>query len=267
MPGPDVSGLGRASSSPVSPAPHGRDVSGWLRADALCDPMVWRRLARAYSDGLDTPHLPVGGACGLQHYAGRFALASLGVWVQTGRVLPMDRERWWLRLNEHGHTTAVVVPEPADGIGLRSVADLAEAMLTVHLRPVVDAVRAATRITDRVAFGCLAASCAGAFGALHRRCGTREREWLHRLAEQFLGRPDWPTGTPLVRLTELELDAGTALVHERYVCCLIRLGKDHDVCATCPELTADERAEHLLARASAAEQATDLPVVVWYADR
>lgn len=94
----------------------------------------------------------------------------------------------WRRLAQV--TTVVAVPETADGAEACSVAAAAEAVITVHLRPVVDAVRSVTRITDRFA-------CSG--------------------------------------------------------------------CAACPELTTDERAEQLRARASAAEQAGDLPVRVRHA--
>ncbi len=247
-------------SRPETSIPDSSAPPGWLRADLLRDPGVWHRLARAYSEGLRTPHLPVGGACGLQHYAGRFALAVLGVWVQTGRVLSVQHSRWWLQLDDRGHTTSVSAPDTSDTATDDSVAAVAHAVLVEHMRPVVDAVRAATRITDKVAFGCIAASCAGAFGALHRRCGPADRARLRALAEQFLQQPNWPVQTPLVRFTELELDAGTALVHERHVCCLIRLGEGHGACETCPDIDPVERAERTRARAAAAGQAADLPV-------
>src|SRR5699024_7172988 len=79
------------------PAARTTSVAGWWSCATLCEPSCWQSLARSYSTGLGTEHLPVGGACALQHYAGRFVLPALGVWVQTGSLLSMDHPAWRVR--------------------------------------------------------------------------------------------------------------------------------------------------------------------------
>lgn len=230
---------------PIDPA---IELAGWHRVDALTDRDFVTRLATAYSAGLDTPHRPVGGACGLQHYAGRFALAALGIWTQTGLLVDLAHRSWSVELDDLGHTIAVDPPR-SSARRIASPDDVAAGVLA-HLQPIVAAIRSATRITEQVAYGCIASSCAGAFGVLHRCAASEHREASIGLASAFMASAAWPADRPLIDLGLIALTDREALVHERRVCCLIRLGENHDVCATCPDLSPQERRRRIRARAA-----------------
>lgn len=243
---------------------HAGDPAGDWTASALQEAGFWHRLASAYGADLGTPHLPVGGACGLQHYAGRVVLAVLGVWLQTGRLLPLSHRAWRLRLTARGHTVAVRPPTVSAGDRAR-LEEVAEALLNGHMRSIVDAVREATRITDRVAYGCIAASCAGAFGRLHR-CTTAEgRSRLVAVARRFHDLALWPSDRSLLDLTEIAVPGGTALVHQRRVCCLIRLGRDHGACAACPDIDPADRWVRIMEEAESVPHSYDLPMAAFHA--
>lgn len=236
---------------------EGAPLAGWHGVHRLTQTPFVTRLATAYSAGLDTPHLAVGGACGLQHYAGRFVLATIGAWVQTGHLLDLAHDLWQVRLDADGHTTGVAPPV----VGSRPVADpedAAHAVVGEHLGPIVAATRAAARITERVAHGCIAASCSGAFAALHRRTPPERQGELTRIARSFMAAPAWRATRPLVDLLEVEVPTGVALVHERHVCCLIRLGRDHGACGTCPDIDPLERRRRTTTHAATAPRGTDL---------
>lgn len=234
-------------------------LEGWHEVTRLTETPFARRAATAYSAGLDTRHLAVGGACGLQHYAGRFVLAALGVWMQTGCLPDLDHGAWRVRLDAQAHTLSVA--PPVSGAG-RPVAaeDAAEAILDDHLGPIVAATRAATRITERVAHGCIAASCSGAFATLHRRTALERQGAVAALADRFMAAPAWRADRPLVALREVEVVTGPALVHERHVCCLIRLGRDHGACGTCPDIDPAERRRRTTHHAIVARRGSDLPL-------
>lgn len=234
-------------------------VAGWWRCDTLRQPSFWQRLAPAYSAGLGTKHHPVGGACALQHYAGRFVLAALGVWVQTGSLLSVEHGQWHVRLDDNGRTTGVA-PAAEHTAAPTGVTDAAHALLQEHMRPIVDAVTSASRITDRVAYGCIAASCAGAFATLHRRAPAHRRTDLATVARQFLASTAWPGDRDLVELAEIPVQQGTGLVHKRHTCCLIRLGADRGACGPCPDIDPDERWTRLTRNAARAHHTHDLPV-------
>src|SRR5699024_8844608 len=136
----------------ADPADRTTSVAGWWSCATLCEPSFWQSLARSYSTGLGTEHLPAGGACALQHYAGRFVLPASGAWGQTGSLLSMDHPAWRARFDDDGRTTGMTPPtgQTATPAG---VTDAAHALLHNHMRPIVDAVRSASRITDRVAYG------------------------------------------------------------------------------------------------------------------
>src|SRR5699024_2621679 len=135
-------------------------------------------------------------------------LPALGVWVQTGSLLGMDHAQWRVRLDNDGRTTGVTPPAEQSATPA-GVTEVASALLHNHMRPIVDAVRSASRITDRVAYGCIAASCAGAFAALHRRASQQDRPTVADLAQQFLTSPAWPVDRKLVELTEIPVQRGT----------------------------------------------------------
>lgn len=234
---------------------------GWHPVSRLTETPFVAGLVAAYSAGLSTRHLAVGGACGLQHYAGRFVLAAIGAWVQTGTVPDMGHCAWGVKLDESGHTGSVA-PPVTGATRAGTAQEAASAIVTAHLGPIVAAVREASRITERVAHGCIAASCAGAFATLYRRTPPQRQRDLADLAVAFLGAPAWPSGRPLVDLQEIDVPTGPALVHQRHVCCLIRLGRRHGACGTCPDIDADERMTRIVHHATAAARGADLPLAV-----
>lgn len=247
--------------TPDTDVPDGAGLSGWHPVTRLTRTPFVAELAAAYSADLATDHLAVGGACGLQHYAGRYVLAALGAWVQTGALPDPDHAAWRVLLDDAGHTLSVAPPV----LGSRAAADpdgAASVMLGEHLGPIVAAARAATRITERVAHGCVAASCSGAFATLHRRTAPHRQGELAELAARFMAAPAWRATRPLVDLHEIQVETGCSLVHERRVCCLIRLGRGHGACGTCPDLDATERRRRTTDHANRAERGTDLPLGV-----
>lgn len=242
---------------PVTPS----GLEGWHPVTRLTETPFARDAASAYSAGLGTRHRAVGGACGVQHYAGRFALAALGVWVQTGCLPDLAHDAWRVRLDENAHTLSVAPPVTGAGRPVGPEA-AATAILVDHLGPVVAAARSATRITERVAHGCIAASCSGAFAALHRRTATDRQRAVADLADRFMAAPAWRAARPLVDLREVEVPTGRSLVHERHVCCLIRLGRTGGACGTCPDIDPQERLRRITHQATAAARGSDLPVGV-----
>ena len=243
--------------TPDPPATSG--LEGWHGVTRLTEIPFVATVAAAYSAGLGTRHLAVGGACGLQHYAGRFVLAALGVWVQTGCLPDLDHGAWQVKLDEQGHALSVAPPVTGAGDPV-SPEDAATAILEGHLSPIVAATRTATRITQRVAHGCIAASCSGAFAALHRRAAPGRQQEIADLADRFMAAPAWRADRPLVDLREIEVPTGRSLVHERYVCCLIRLGRSKSACGTCPDIDPDDRLRRITHQATAAARGRDLPV-------
>lgn len=246
--------------APLTLTPGARastELAGWHEATRLTQTPFVTRLARAYSADLDTDHLAVGGACGLQHYAGRFALAALGVWVQTGCLPDLDPGAWQLELDERGHTITIAPPiQGSHPAGDAHAA--ADAVLRLHLAPMIAATREATRITERVALGCIAASCSGAFSTFHRGAAPQDQEAFAAVAVAFLSARAWQSDRPLVDLSRITVDAGAALVHERRVCCLIRLGRGHGACGTCPDLDPAERRRRITDHANRAPRGADL---------
>ncbi|MGE4425669.1 MAG: IucA/IucC family C-terminal-domain containing protein [Solirubrobacteraceae bacterium] len=218
-------------------------AAGWTRSDHLADPAAWPDVALRYarsSMGIDG--VVPGGSCALQSYAGRVAGMTIGTWVQTGALLDLDAARIWVRLEE-GRTVGIAAPTGTLRRRSATVEQVAEELLVRHLKPVVDASRTVSRITPRVAWGNVAASCAGAFGTLHRALGADDRPALHRLAVAFLDAPGWPV-RDLVTLRRLDgLDH--ALPHERHTCCLMRLSSKRRECASCERLTPEVRDRRL----------------------
>ena len=236
-------------------------LAGWHPVSRLTDPPFVGDAAAAYSVGLGTRHLAVGGACGLQHYAGRFVLATLGVWLQTGYLPDLDHAAWRVRLDERAHSLSVA-PPVTGAVPVPDVGDAATAIIRDHLGPIVTATRSATRITERVAHGCIAASCSSAFAALHRRTHPARQREVADIAERFMADAAWRADRPLVHLRETDVPTGRSLVHERHVCCLIRLGRSRTACGTCPDIDPDERLRRITHQATAAARGTDLPLGV-----
>ncbi|WP_320670898.1 IucA/IucC family C-terminal-domain containing protein [Patulibacter defluvii] len=232
-------------------------AAGWSPSSRLADPAAWPAIADRYArDTMAGGPRAAGGSCALQGYAGRLAGAVLGVWVQTGALLDLAPEAVWVRLVE-GRTRAIALPGAAVARAEASTGEVARALLAGHLAPVVAASRTASRIVERVAWGNVAAACAGAFGLLHRTLDPGHRPGLRAAAERFLDDPAWPAR----ELVALRPVAGhpAVLAHERRTCCLMRLSPVKRECAACDRLTAPERAARQAAAAAAATPLGRLP--------
>lgn len=227
----------------------------WYSSHELIQVSTWEDLCRRYAAGIGTRHLAAGGACALQHWSGRFVRVLLDHWLRTGALLDTDHDRCWAWIDEDAATRTVT-------LGSRvAVADAAPSLVVAalldHVSAFVPAVREVSRITSKLAYGSVATSCAGFLGRAHRRVGHDQRASLRVLADMIMSDERWPS-TTLVTLIDIDPPDGRRLTHERHTCCLIRLG-DHDPCATCRDLDADERFSRLM---RAATNAPDDPPLV-----
>lgn len=234
-----------------------RDDGGWRSAAELADPAAWPALARAYADDLATVHLAPGAACALQHYTGRLLGVVVTVWALTGRLVDLDRDRWWAYVDRRGATTGVrhtpdVLGPPADATALGTA-------VVAHLEPLVAGARAASRLTAATAWGGPAASLAGAFGRVHARVEPAHAAAVAAAAVAALAPLDEAAGRRLVTTTPAtgSTSAGLdGLLHQdRHTCCLIRLGAGNGACGTCPQVPADERRARQRAAHPAARRA------------
>lgn len=224
--------------APVSArGPVPSDGGTWVTVDTLGRSHEMRRLARAYSDDLGTPHRAVGAACGLQHYSGRMALTMLGTWVQTGAVLTPRPSSWAALLTPHGHTLRVAV-DPDVHLARAGLTGVLRAVHE-HCAPVVEAARIAGGLSERLAWGSVAASVAGALGRLVRTLPDDAAQRLRVAVRSEGGMTGWHR-LPLVTFVEHDAGQGPRLWHERHTCCLIRLGRD-EPCGTCPQAGAEHR--------------------------
>ena len=224
------------SSLPLEVSPDPGDPA-WQPVTDLLEPQRWADLGQRYSRWIRTPHAAPGLVCALQHYAGRAMAVMVTTWCADGTLLDPDHDRWLARIDGDGATRAVAVPG-LPSIGRSDDPDvLAEAVLG-HLGPLVDATVAAGNATRRLALGCVAASTAGGFGLGWRSVPPDRRPAVAAAADQVLAQFT-ERGRPMVSMVGLSRPEG--LAHDRHVCCLIRLGEGHDMCASCPDLPADER--------------------------
>lgn len=232
----------------------------WRRVDTLLDRTAWRALGGAYRDYLQTPHLAPGLVCALQHYAGRALQPVVAAWCADGTVLDLRHDLWWARIDQHGRTTAVSAPDlPVDR--LTADATALTTALRAHLDPLVAAVAGAANATERLALGCVAASVAGSFAVAYRGSTAHRRAAIERAAHTVLGGFWVPTradGEPLPTVSMVVLSDQDELTHDRHTCCLIRLGKDHGVCSSCPQLDVVQRRRRQADRPRSAPPAIDL---------
>lgn len=219
----------------------------WRRSDHLLEGSAWEDMIPRYTDYVHARRQPVGGACSLQHYTGRFFVAPILTWLATGQVLDLAHERWWYFCDEFGATRQVSWQDPSF-LGEGSAEDLLAEMLR-HISPYVDAVCRLSRITRRVALGGPAASAAGIFGLAWRSAAPTDRATVRRLGDAVLNSRQWGERAPLAVLDEITGAQQTKLLHRRTTCCLIRLGEGHGACAPCPQIP--DREERLVASADA----------------
>lgn len=250
---PSVGALLLDSELPVDAGPDPADPR-WIRVDTLLDPARWRGLGAAYSRRIGTPHLAPGLVCALQHYTGRVLQPIVVAWCADGTLLDPAHRRWWVRVDREAATERVALP----GLPTLGSDDRATGLVEVireHLLPLVDAVTAAGPATRRVALGCVAASLAGSFGLAHRGSEPADRPRIRAAVRAALAGLD-AGGRPTA--SAVHLTAPDSLVHDRHTCCLIRLGREHRTCASCPRLDESERRH----RQREAARGASVPVVL-----
>lgn len=248
---PDLEGPSALDPLPDDVREHLHE-QGWLREDArvpvtaMTHPAWWDATARAYSDWLQTPHLPPGAACSLQHYTGRLLSVVVVTWALTGRLMSLRHEHWHAHVNQRGATLGV---RPAHLIlGGAATPDQLGTAVAEHVRPMLEGVRT-SRLTAPTALGGPAASLAGSFARVHRSVRPAHRPEVAVAGAAALQALDGMAGRPLVTLEVDDVDTGLLQQH-RTTCCLIRLGRDHGTCDTCPRLARETRIQQQRARST-----------------
>lgn len=210
---------------------------GWLSVTELTTASAWRSLIADYAQAYRFSQLAPAAACALQSYAGRYVGTTLTVWAASELVLQPRHNAWHALILISGNTHGVCCPDlPVQRAG--SAHDVAGAIVD-HLTPVVSACRSAQTITPKVAWGCIAASCAGVFGRIYRSVAAHHRPAVLAAADVVLGALDAQPGRKLLRWNIHDDPPG--LTHDRTTCCLMRLADSQGACGTCPDITAVER--------------------------
>jgi hypothetical protein len=237
--------LGIVAGSDAAPG-----ADGWIRASALEDPSAWPAIARAYAAGVGSERLALGGSCALQGHAWYLAGLALGVWGLTGIVPDLSPGRIRVRLRD-GRTLGVAAPAARARAGAPrdDPAALADELVSGHVAPIAVAVRAATRISARVAWGGVAASCAGVAGLIDLALPADRRPAWRDEVGRLLAAPAWPAHG-LVDLALVAGPSGAVLAHERRTCCLMRLAPGATACASCERLDPLERRTRMLEAAA-----------------
>lgn len=221
-------------------------LTGWVSGEFFADPASWPDISRNYAFSIGSNKTPVGGSCALQGHASRVAALTLGVWVSTGVLLRLDRSLLLFELAS-GRTTQIRVDR---SVGMRPdarVDDVADELLHGYLASIVDASQRTSRITDRVAWGNIAAAVAGVFRAIHAHVPSSDQPLVADLARRFLTLDTWPEHE-LISWTEPN---NTVLWYHRSTCCLMRLSPEKSECGSCSKLTHGEQLDRWSAAAPA----------------
>ena len=205
---------------------------------ALHSPGWWPGTSRAYADWIGTPHLAPGAACALQHYTGRLLSVVVAVWALTGRLMSLRPDLWRAEVDRHGATRGVWHEDSILG-GPVTPAELGTA-IAAHVTPIAEAARRDSRLTLPVALGGPAASLAGAIARVHRGVPAAGRSDVRRAGTAALAALHDRARRELVTLAADEVEPAMLQQH-RTTCCLIRLGRDHGACDSCPRVPAAER--------------------------
>lgn len=227
----------RARGQLVWPRPAHIDQAPWLDFRELAEIQLWQDVADSYGRWVGASRRPVGGACALQHWSGDWLTTVLRVWLRTGHLLDLSPDRWWIQLTLDGAPAGITV-FPSIGRPDASPEAVAEAVVAA-CTPIVDAVRSATTITARLAWGSVMTSCASVLTTVHHGLESTQRAAFAAVAARLLDAPAWPSG-PLLSPVLIATADGDRLAHERHTCCLIRLG-GASPCASCYDITPTER--------------------------
>ncbi|MBM9465317.1 hypothetical protein JL108_17850 [Aeromicrobium sp. YIM 150415] len=207
-----------------------RDPGAWTPLRSLADSRAWPSIARDYADGISARSAVVGASCALQGLASRVMGPVLVGWA-LGHPVPRLADVEVEVLVRAGRTTGVrysvtrTTPLHAD--------ELVTSLATV-IHPLVEAIRETFALTERVLWGNVGASCAGALGAAHRIASDAEVVRQH--GERLLAGP-W-----LVSLAVEPRTCDGAWTYRRDTCCLIHLGDGHRFCPGCSRVDpADDR--------------------------
>lgn len=212
----------------AAPAPATPSEGEWLPLAAAAHPDRVGPMVSAYTRWLGLTQQAAGGACALQHYAGRVAVYAVGTWALTGGVVSLHDPDLLAEVDEHGRTLRLAIPRRPAWVTGDATATV-EA-LQAHVEPLLDLIRDVSHITSRLAWGGVATSVAGAFVRAVREGPEPRRATVVAGAHQALDAAQWPEARPLVTL------AADATGHIRRTCCLIFLSPTHQECTTCPRL-------------------------------
>lgn len=238
---------------------------GWIAAGTLVTPgpALEELLTRATRSGA-TGRADIGGTLLVESYAWALAVRAVGTLLFGCRIPAMAPREVWLEFAAADVTiTGVAFTGGAFGVAgdaaagdpsLLVVADedallgrLHEEM-TGHLTPLVEAIAAATRRSQRALWRSAGDRLGGAFLWLGEVVGVRERAWE-------LGTRCMERGGPLAvgagfRVLE---HAGIAEpTRNRASCCLVWRAPNATTCFTCPLTSEAERRARLEERAAAA---------------
>lgn len=210
---------------------------GWCSVTDLTTPATWQRIIAAYAQSYGFTQLSPAAACSLQSYAGRYAGTTLAVWASSGMVLTGQHAAWHALILPGGSTHGVCCPDlPVHTQGpARTVANT----MVDHLTPILTACRTAQTITAKVAWGCVAAACAGVFGRIYKTVAAPHRPAVQSAANTVITHINAQPGRELIRWNLHDQPPG--LTHDRTTCCLMRLAETKGACGTCPDITATER--------------------------
>lgn len=241
------------------------DDPDWVDVTDLLSAAAWRSIAANYQRACGFKRTAPAAACGLQHYAGRYAGTVITTWSVSSLILPSQHAEWKAFIDSEGatqHVYCTQLPEPEwfsdsrHGAKHQVVGALAHSLVE-HFGPIVEACRAANQITARLAWGCIAASCAGAFGHVYRSVAAAERHKVVAAAGIAVKTIEAQVDDGLI--SWLDVESSGRLHHNRHTCCLMRLGHNKQACIPCPDITELERSTR---RANTASPAV-LPPIHW----
>ena len=239
----------RAEVGPRPTVPTGEPVrdDAWVGCgDLLAEPQWLAATMRDTGRQLGTEDPVVGASLFVQNYAYRvFTLAVASVTVAG--VLPDSSPATMAVSMRRGRPSSLAYLDARvatldraalqsdPGLGDDVVAALLE-IVTTHLTPLVESVRATTRVGTRLLWGNVAASCAVAFRTVEGVLGP----WVRPLGESFAEHSPATMGG-LGSYLLVERDARHGWFWERTTCCLYDRLPGTVRCADCSRTPRDER--------------------------